>query len=574
MQLPVLHIPPLAPPPRCRQPNENIPQTRAERERIRALLEKYVDVVRPVPPLQFDELRHHADAFMSRHGIESKYRDYVSVLVNNAVWREQLASVPFQRRLLLLSKCLRVEDKCAARVDEFGLLCRRCGLCSIRDLETEAERLGYAVLVAEGSAMVMALIQTGKIDAIVGVSCLSVLERAFPYMESAAIPGAAIPLLQDDCRDTTVDLDWIRDVIHLTREDKTRRLDLNALREQVASWFEGPALDEISAFEKNDATGCIARDWIARQGKRWRPFLAACAWKALQDDPELPMPPDLRKIAVAVECFHKASLVHDDIEDGDEVRYGSPTLHAEYGVPVALNVGDLLIGEGYRLLAECGAGADVRGRMIQSAAAGHRTLCLGQGAELLWARSPEPLALRRVLDIFRRKTAPAFQVALELGAAYAGAGPDVFETLTRYSEALGIAYQIRDDLHDWQAGAESADFLALRPTLPLAIAYESAKGNRRSMVESAWRREQSAFENVDDLRRLMDELGVAERMRGLLFSYKEEAVRSLTALEHTGLKSLLRRVVGKIFAIEVRGWCSEFETRDAAGRQAGAPAAS
>ena len=62
------------------------------------------------------------------------------------------------------------------------------------ELQAEAERLGYAVLCAEGSAIVMAIIQTGKIDAIVGVSCLSVLEKAFPYMESAAIPGIAILL--------------------------------------------------------------------------------------------------------------------------------------------------------------------------------------------------------------------------------------------------------------------------------------------------------------------------------------------------------------------------------------------
>jgi len=68
-----------------------------------------------------------------------------------------------------------------------------------------AGELGYAVLVAEGSAIVMSLIQTGKIEAIVGVSCLSVLERAFPYMEAAAIPGVAVPLLQDDCIDTTVE---------------------------------------------------------------------------------------------------------------------------------------------------------------------------------------------------------------------------------------------------------------------------------------------------------------------------------------------------------------------------------
>ena len=116
------------------------------------------------------------------------YRDYVGVLLSNEVWREQLATVPYERRLLLLPKCLRVEDKCPAPFDEFGLLCKQCGLCTIQDLQEEAERLGYAVLVAEGSALVMALIQTGKIDAIVGVSCLSVLERAFPLYGSGSDP--------------------------------------------------------------------------------------------------------------------------------------------------------------------------------------------------------------------------------------------------------------------------------------------------------------------------------------------------------------------------------------------------
>ena len=122
-----------------------------------------------------------------------------------------------------------MEDRCPAPFDEFGLLCKQCGLCSIRDVQLEAERLGYAVLVAEGSAIVMSLIQTGKIEAIVGVSCLSVLERAFPYMEAAAIPGVAVPLLQDDCIDTNVDIDWVWEYIHLTSDDRTRRLDLGAL---------------------------------------------------------------------------------------------------------------------------------------------------------------------------------------------------------------------------------------------------------------------------------------------------------------------------------------------------------
>ena len=225
--------------------------------------------------------------------------------------------MPFDRRLLLLPKCLRVEDKCPAPFDEFGLLCKQCGLCTIQDLQEEAERLGYAVLVAEGSALVMALIQTGKIDAIVGVSCLSVLERAFPYMEAAAIPGVAIPLLQDDCKDTAVDIDWVWNVVHLTSDDRTRRLDLDALRTEVETWFTPDALDALLGPGRRRG-GSRRASWLAADGKRWRPFLTACAYKALQDDPAQPLPEALRKAAVAVECFHKASLVHDDIEDADE----------------------------------------------------------------------------------------------------------------------------------------------------------------------------------------------------------------------------------------------------------------
>src|SRR6202008_1523541 len=191
------------------------------------------------------ELRLHADEIVKKVGCDEKYRDYIAVCLSNESWRDQLATVPYERRLLLLPKCLRVEDKCPAPFDEFGLLCKQCGLCTIQDLQNEAERLGYAVLVAEGSALVMAIIQTGKIDAIIGVSCLSVLEKAFPYMESAAIPGVAIPLLQDDCVDTSVDTEWVWDMIHLTSDDRTYRMDLDRLREEVQGWFTPESLDKL-----------------------------------------------------------------------------------------------------------------------------------------------------------------------------------------------------------------------------------------------------------------------------------------------------------------------------------------
>src|SRR6188474_882538 len=244
---------------RFRTPKKNIPQTPAERSRILHGIRNYVAEHNPVPPMPMEELKVHADRLVAMIGCDSIYRDYIGVLISNEMWRETLAQVPFEKRLLLLPKCLRVEAKCPAPFDEFGLLCKQCGLCTIQDLQAEAEKLGYAVLVAEGSAIVMSLIQTGKIEAIVGVSCLPVLERAFPYMEAAAIPGVAVPLLQDDCIDTTVDLDWVWDYIHLTSEDKTRRLNLTALHDEVREWFSRESIDRLMGGGAEGDTEKIAR---------------------------------------------------------------------------------------------------------------------------------------------------------------------------------------------------------------------------------------------------------------------------------------------------------------------------
>jgi geranylgeranyl pyrophosphate synthase len=549
---------------RVRAPKKNIPQTSIERNHFLQVVRNYVAEFNPVPPLPADDLKLHADRLVGMLKCDSIYRDYVGVLLNNEMWREQLASVPYERRLLLLPKCLRVESKCPAPFDEFGLLCKQCGLCTIQDLQAEAEKLGYATLVAEGSAIVMSLIQTGKIEALVGVSCLSVLERAFPYMEAAAIPGVAVPLLQDDCIDTTVDLDWVWDYIHLTSDDKTRRLDLSALRDEVDFWFT-PASLEIIMGRAEGQTEAIGRAWLMRAGKRWRPFLAVAAFQALRNNVGQPLPDDLRKIAVAVECFHKASLIHDDIEDNDAQRYGEKTLHEEFGVAVALNVGDLLIGEGYRLIAACKSSAEQKSEMIRVAAAGQRELCRGQGAELCWMREPQPLTQHQVLDIFRKKTAPAFEVALRLGAIFAGleAHEEVEDVLKVYSEALGIAYQIRDDLSDLGNTGQTNDIAGLRPSLLLAIAHEKAKDAQRELLNSLWHRQIPPDVTTAHIESLYTSLGADTRARTLLETYKEEAIRCLRDLENPNLKGLLRRVLGKIFNdVEIKGWCKEQEMKN------------
>jgi len=548
---------------RIRPPKKNIPQTKTERDALLVYIREYVERENPVPPMPLDELEVHARKILEATGFSDLYLHYTAVCLSNEMWRETMASIPFERRLLLMPKCLRVEDKCPAPFDEFGLLCKQCGLCTIQDFQNEAERLGYAVLVAEGSAVVMSLIQTGKIEAIVGISCLPVLERTFPYVEAAAIPSIAVPLLQDDCINTTVDNDWVWEYIHLTSEDKTRRLNLNALHDDVRDWFSRDEIDKVMGSVEGHAEE-VARDWLARDGKRWRPFLTVSAYQALREDRGEPIPEDIKKIALAVECFHKASLIHDDIEDEDHERYGQQCLHTEHGVAVALNAGDLLIGEGYRLIGDCTTiSAEQKAEMLLVASEGQRELCRGQGAELAWAQKPEALKTAQVLEIFRQKTAPAFGVALKMGASYADKLDDTREALDAYSEALGIAYQIKDDLDDMNEDSGDNKLERIRPSVVLSKGRELAKGDDRELLNGLWANSLDHPPTVDAVRDIIDRSGALDKCLLLLETYKETAVQSLQDVDNANLKGLLRRTMGKIFNdLEIKGWCRENEIKN------------
>ena len=551
-----------------RSPQDNVPQTKQERDGLLQVVRAYASRNKPVPPLSIDELQKHTDAVIRESNLQQKYSDFATVLINNEVWRETVAAIPYEKRLLLLPKCLRHAGKCPAGFDEIGLLCEHCGQCVINELKSQAEELGYAVLIAEGSPAVMSLIETGKIEAIVGVSCLSVLERVFPYMEAGAVPGVAIPLLRDGCANTFVDVDWVWEAIYQTKDDATRRLNLDALQNRVTDWFSPESLREVFAPQGSE-TEQSALDWMAKAGKRWRPFLTACAYEALSDTGGGVSEDVLRRAAIAVECFHKASLIHDDIEDGDEKRYGQQTLHEQYGVPIALNVGDLLLGEGYRLLIELDVSNDMKTRLLDTAVRGHRTLCMGQGSELAWARNPKPLKVDEILSIFRQKTSPAFEVALNLGAILAGADGGITEVHCSYSESLGMAYQIRDDIEDLRSPDCEKLFNSRYPSIILALAYEAAKGREKELLERIWSKPDSR-PDAREVERLITSLDIEAVALRLMESYKSRAIGCLIPLKNTGLKSLLRRVLGKIFNdLEVMGCCNDSQARHATGREQG-----
>lgn len=548
-----------------RAPQEEIPAGKRQRDMVRGAVREYIKQHTPVGPLSIEELRTHCKKVLDSADIDEKYIDFTAVVFNNEVWRPILAKIQYKKRLLLLPKCFRDTQDCQGTFDEVGLICAHCGRCMIDEFSTQAGQLGYSVLVAEGSPVVMSLIESGKIEAVVGVSCLNVLKNVFPYMEAGAVPGVAVPLLYDGCKDTAVDVDWVWEAIYEISDDVAGWLSIEKLRRQVNDWFSAESLQKLVSLDKSDVEK-IALDWLLRSGKRWRPFLTAGVYKALCPEADDTVQ-ELKKASIAVECFHKASLIHDDIEDGDEVRYGQKTVHAEYGIGIGLNVGDFLLGEGYRLLAGLNISDSQRVRMLQVAASGHRRLCLGQGAELSWMRKPRPLTVNEVIDIFSKKTAPAFAVALRLGAILAGDGGQLESVLARYSESLGIAYQIYDDLMDWPDGWDRKDS-SMRPSVLFAAAYEKSQDPDRRLIESIWRQSAECGKVRGQVDKIFSTLKVQEEVWDLIQLHKARAMSCLCRVDNSALKSLLRRVIWKIFGdVKLMGCCDEHKTtNDGRGR--------
>ena len=335
------------------------------------------------------------------------------------------------------------------------------------------------------------------------------------------------------------------EAISASGADSGTRVDVEALRRTVAEWFT-PAGLAVVLGEPRSQTQRLALEWLAASGKRWRPVLAASAYQCLAQG--APADEGVRRIAVAVECFHKASLAHDDIEDGDARRYGRHTLHRRYGVPVALNIGDLLLGEGYRLLSGVPGAAARRAALVAAAAEGHRLLAVGQGEELWWRRRRRALSVPEVLDIFRQKTAPAFEVALRLGALYAGAAQPVLSALAEYSRNLGIAYQVHDDLADLAAGRLDGDLRQDRPSLLAALAKERANAAQKRQLRAAWRGgERGAPGGGPGLLRLIRRLEAPPAAQALREEYLARASAALDDLQNSALKGLLRRVMYRIF---------------------------
>jgi len=520
------------------------------------------------------EIETHARALLARLQLPEAYFGWTMVELASAFWQDQVAGVPYHRRLLLLPHCLRDASGCPAAYRELGLACQDCGRCRLTELRGMGERLGYRVMLAEGSPVVMQLILTGQADAIVGAACLDALEKTLDKILLAGIPCLATPLLKSGCRNTEVDEERLRAMIRTPYRPAGQWTQsyLHLLR-GAAAMFEPRELRRligVAAAEGNghaaqpqDTTEAIALEFLAAGGKYFRPFISLAAYDALADgactradgsEQVAEFTDAVRRMALAIEVFHKASLVHDDIEDDDPFRYGRPTVHRNHGTATAINVGDWLIGLGYRLVADQRGelGAAVVADVLAQLAHAHTRLCAGQGAELAWRNSTRSqLTPLEVLRIYALKTAPAFEAALYIGLRLASPADDYWPTLGRFARHLGVGYQILNDLDDWQATGQNkrqsgTDVLGRRPTILLALALETLAGPDRQRLEtllSQPERDAVAVAEVAALYRRADVFRAAEL---LVAKHRQRATEAVAQLEPEPLRRLLQFLVDGI----------------------------
>lgn len=553
---------------------KEVPQDRAVRDRIRAAVEDFCKTVDKSKPLTKESTREMAESVLKPLGLGESCLGFTMVMLTNAFWREQVAAIPFNRRLMLLPHCLKNAEGCPADYDEFGLDCKKCGACEVGDFRTKAEELGYKVLVSEGTPIVLKIIVSGHIDAIVGVACLNVLEKAFDKVLLAGIPCIATPLLSSNCKNTSVDNDWVFESIgvHTPPPDQKTKSYVHLMR-AANQLFEEPELSRLvppprAAAPEGDPLRKhenIAYDFLARGGKRSRPFITLAAYDALKGAPATlaetgwELPDHVKRAAIAIESFHKASLVHDDIEDDDAYRYGHETLHRTHGVGTAINIGDYLIGLGYRSVSRDrkALGAETAADILDKLADAHIKLSEGQGAELLWRDAKEKsLTTLDALKIYALKTSPAFEAALYTGVRLTGETAQYEKMIADFSRNVGVAFQILNDIKDWTGDEDNKlvsgqDVLAARPTLLLALALEGLQPAQREellhlIAQARTADGATAEEVVSRVRHLYFAAKVFEKADKLVDKFRAKAESLADEVEPPEFRELLYYLVDSV----------------------------
>ncbi len=227
-------------------------------------------------------------------------------------------------------------------------------------------------------------------------------------------------------------------------------------------------------------------------GKRIRPILHLASVEACGGNPQMSL-----GFACALEMIHTYSLIHDDLPsmDDDELRRGKPTNHMVFGEAMALLAGDGLLTEAFRLIAQeaLEKGLEplrvIKATLELASAAGVYGMVGGQAADIL--SEAKAVDVETLAFIHTKKTGALIRASVCTGGILAGASAELLEGLGRYGEALGLAFQIRDDLLNEEGDpaklgkAVKTDKARGKATYPSLFGVEQSKAKLNSLVGQA-----------------------------------------------------------------------------------------
>ena len=305
-------------------------------------------------------------------------------------------------------------------------------------------------------------------------------------------------------------------------------LDIRAELERVEAMLHEVIRSDQSMVQE------AAAYLINAGGKRFRPMLTL-----LSSHTGDPQDPRLIACAAAIELTHLATLYHDDVIDETTVRRGVPTVNVRYGNSVAVLTGDFLLARASGLAADLGP--YVSRRLADTIA----ELCEGQIMETAAVGSFD-VTTDHYLDVIGRKTASLIATSCRLGAWLAGASPEIVSAITDYGVALGMAFQLSDDVLDIagdeqesgkRPGTDLREGVLTLPALETLAGRAPGADELRAALEA---------KDADAALALLRENGSIERARGAVTEWQDRARAALRPVPAGTAREALEQLVGFI----------------------------
>ena len=271
---------------------------------------------------------------------------------------------------------------------------------------------------------------------------------------------------------------------------------------------------------------------IGAGGKRLRPLSVVLAARACGHQGRKHVP-----AAAIIEFIHTATLLHDDVVDGSDLRRGRNTANHVFGNEASVLVGDYLYSRSFQMMVELG---DLRIQEVMANAT--NTIAEGEVLQLMNAHDPETTE-QRYLEVIYRKTAKLFEAGAQMAAIVSGSPREIEQSMVDYGRHLGTAFQLVDDVLDYKATAEELgknlgdDLAEGKPTLPVIYALAHAPAAEAVRLREAI--ETGGIDDLDQITRLIETSGGLEYTAGMARREKELAVEALGRLPASKFRDAL-----------------------------------